>query len=84
MFCSLLNVVEMSELFFSRFIESKLLSSIISLVHNLWNTNLGDKESDDVDESLLGKKTHRTAKCLPLPLINEFVGVLTVLIRHIW
>ncbi|MGH0120512.1 UNVERIFIED_CONTAM: hypothetical protein FKN15_016358 [Acipenser sinensis] len=67
-----------------RFIESKLLSSIISLVHNLWNTNLGDKESDDVDESLLGKKTHRTAKCLPLPLINEFVGVLTVLIRHIW
>ncbi|MGH0140642.1 UNVERIFIED_CONTAM: hypothetical protein FKN15_037365 [Acipenser sinensis] len=71
-------------IFFSRFIESKLLSSIISLVHNLWNTNLGDKESDDADESLLGKKTHRTAKCLPLPLINEFVGVLTVLIRHIW
>ncbi|XP_041128043.1 nucleolar pre-ribosomal-associated protein 1-like [Polyodon spathula] len=67
-----------------RIIENKLLSSIISLVHNLWNTNLGDKENDDSDESLLEKKTHRTAKFLPLPLINEFLGVLTVLIRHIW
>ncbi|XP_067849273.1 nucleolar pre-ribosomal-associated protein 1 isoform X2 [Heptranchias perlo] len=52
-----------------RVLESRLISDLISLLHTLWLTNLGNKE--------------KTQKFLPLLFINEFLYVLTVLIRHI-
>ncbi|XP_067897159.1 nucleolar pre-ribosomal-associated protein 1 isoform X2 [Heterodontus francisci] len=53
-----------------RVLENRLISDLISLLHTLWLTNLGNKE--------------QTQKFLPLLLINEFLYVLIVLIRHIW
>ncbi|XP_066555925.1 nucleolar pre-ribosomal-associated protein 1 [Amia ocellicauda] len=66
-----------------RFIESRILSSLISLVHALWFTNLGEKESKEAEDSTDDKKSLKSPKCLPLPLINEFLCLLTVLLRHI-
>ncbi|XP_069046292.1 nucleolar pre-ribosomal-associated protein 1 [Lepisosteus oculatus] len=65
-----------------RFIESRILSSLISLVHTLWFTNLGDKESRAV-HSAADETPPKTLKCLPLPLIDEFVRLLLAFIRHI-
>ncbi|MBN3325103.1 NPA1P protein, partial [Atractosteus spatula] len=65
-----------------RFIESRILSSLISLVHTLWFTNLGDKESRAV-HSAADETPSKTLKCLPLPLIDEFVRLLLAFIRHI-
>ncbi|XP_072369540.1 nucleolar pre-ribosomal-associated protein 1 [Scyliorhinus torazame] len=53
-----------------RVFERRLIPDLISLLHTLWVTNLGNKE--------------KTKRFMPLPLINEFLYVLTVLIRHIW
>ncbi|XP_078088951.1 nucleolar pre-ribosomal-associated protein 1 isoform X2 [Mustelus asterias] len=53
-----------------RVLEQRLIPDLISLLHTLWFTNLGNKE--------------KTKRFLPLLLINEFLYVLTVLIRHIW
>ncbi|XP_059506193.1 nucleolar pre-ribosomal-associated protein 1 isoform X2 [Stegostoma tigrinum] len=53
-----------------RVLENRLMSDLISLLHTLWFTNLGNKE--------------KTQKFLPLLLIHEFLYVLTVLIQHIW
>ncbi|GCC30464.1 nucleolar pre-ribosomal-associated protein 1 isoform X1 [Chiloscyllium punctatum] len=53
-----------------RVLENKLVSNLISLLHTLWFTNLGNKE--------------KTQKFLPLLLIHDFLYVMTVLIQHIW
>ncbi|XP_078416304.1 nucleolar pre-ribosomal-associated protein 1 isoform X1 [Cetorhinus maximus] len=53
-----------------RVLEDRLISDLTSLLHTLWFTNLGNKE--------------KTRKFLPLLLINEFLYILTVLIRLIW
>uniref|UniRef100_UPI00398EA5A0 nucleolar pre-ribosomal-associated protein 1 isoform X1 n=2 Tax=Pristiophorus japonicus TaxID=55135 RepID=UPI00398EA5A0 len=53
-----------------RVLENRLISDLISLLHTLWRTNLGNKE--------------KTRKFLPLLFINEFLYVLTEMIRHIW
>ncbi|XP_078265733.1 nucleolar pre-ribosomal-associated protein 1 [Rhinoraja longicauda] len=53
-----------------RVLENRLMSDLISLLHTLWLTNLGNKEM--------------TRKFLPVLLINEFLFVLTILIQHIW
>ncbi|XP_059824654.1 nucleolar pre-ribosomal-associated protein 1 [Hypanus sabinus] len=53
-----------------RTLENRLLSNLVSLLHTLWFTNLGNKETNQ--------------KFLPLPLINEFLFVFSLLIQHIW
>nr|XP_060626413.1 nucleolar pre-ribosomal-associated protein 1 isoform X1 [Anolis sagrei ordinatus] len=64
-----------------RFLENKVLNQIISLVHNLWVTNLGDKLK------ALGlphnKEQLVNQKFLPLQFISEFLHILITLLKHI-
>lgn len=69
-----------------RNLDQQLLSAIIDLLHVLWFTNLGQKETP-VDgaktTSSTEEKPQRSGKCLPLPLINEFLCVATTICRHL-
>ncbi|XP_064412934.1 nucleolar pre-ribosomal-associated protein 1 [Latimeria chalumnae] len=64
-----------------RFLETNLLSSLLSLLHSLWTTNLGNKEKPI--DGPVEKERLQTQKFLPLHLINEFLYVLTGLVKHI-
>uniref|UniRef100_A0A8B9M387 URB1 ribosome biogenesis homolog n=1 Tax=Accipiter nisus TaxID=211598 RepID=A0A8B9M387_9AVES len=59
-----------------RFLENKLLNKIISLLHTLWLTNLGDKRE-------VKNQSQENRKFLPIQLVNEFLYVLITLIKHI-
>ncbi|XP_040194806.1 nucleolar pre-ribosomal-associated protein 1 isoform X2 [Rana temporaria] len=66
-----------------RYVENKTLGSLITLVTNLWITNLGNKEKAKSKE---GKKPVGLAvheKLLPIHLVNEIFGVSLVLLKHI-
>ncbi|KAM8903347.1 nucleolar pre-ribosomal-associated protein 1 [Spinachia spinachia] len=69
-----------------RNLDQQLLSSIINLLHVLWFTNLGQKEST-VDEatpsSSMEEKPQSSGKCLPLPLICEFLCVASTISSHL-
>ncbi|XP_069616946.1 nucleolar pre-ribosomal-associated protein 1 isoform X2 [Ranitomeya imitator] len=63
------------------YVENKTLGTVITLLNNLWFTNLGTKgktkskeEQDEVGEQ---------EKFLPLHLVNEMLSVLMILLRHI-
>ncbi|KAJ8368561.1 hypothetical protein SKAU_G00085890 [Synaphobranchus kaupii] len=67
-----------------RYLENRVLCAVIDLVHVLWFTNLGQKESGRWGNTPSdGDPPQGPAKCLPLPLINEFLCVLVALIRHL-
>ncbi|KFQ34461.1 Nucleolar pre-ribosomal-associated protein 1, partial [Mesitornis unicolor] len=59
-----------------RFLENKVLNKIISLLHTLWLTNLGGKRESK-------NQSQENRKFLPIQLVNEFLYVLTTLIKHI-
>ncbi|XP_071994741.1 nucleolar pre-ribosomal-associated protein 1 isoform X2 [Engystomops pustulosus] len=59
------------------YVENKLLGTVITLLHNLWFTNLGNKEKPK------SKGEEEQEKFLPLHLVNEFLSVLLILLRHI-
>ncbi|NXC43094.1 NPA1P protein, partial [Penelope pileata] len=59
-----------------RFLENKLLNKIISLVHTLWLTNAGGKRESK-------KKLQVNRKFLPIQIVNEFLHVLIVSVKHI-
>ncbi|XP_069727208.1 nucleolar pre-ribosomal-associated protein 1 [Phaenicophaeus curvirostris] len=59
-----------------RFLENKLLSKIISLLHTLWITNLPDKKKSK-------NQSQESRKFLPIQLVNEFLYVMIMLIKHI-
>ncbi|NWS71444.1 NPA1P protein, partial [Crotophaga sulcirostris] len=59
-----------------RFLENKLLNRIISLLHTLWLTNLPDKRKSK-------NPSQENRKFLPIQLVNEFLYVMIVLIKHI-
>ncbi|XP_010583629.1 PREDICTED: nucleolar pre-ribosomal-associated protein 1 [Haliaeetus leucocephalus] len=59
-----------------RFLENKLLNKIISLLHTLWLTNLGDKRE-------VKNQSQENRKFLPIQFVNEFLYVLITLIKHI-
>ncbi|XP_030921106.1 nucleolar pre-ribosomal-associated protein 1 [Geospiza fortis] len=59
-----------------RFLENKVIHKIISLVHTLWLTNLGDKRQNK-------NQSWENRKLLPIQLVNEFLCVLVALIKHI-
>ncbi|KAM9358652.1 nucleolar pre-ribosomal-associated protein 1 [Symphorus nematophorus] len=69
-----------------RNLDQQLLSAIIDLLHVLWFTNLGEKEKK-VDgastSSSTEEKTQTSVKCLPLPLISEFLCVASTISRHL-
>ncbi|KAM8976730.1 nucleolar pre-ribosomal-associated protein 1 [Pelodytes ibericus] len=72
----ILNILE------KRYLENKLLANVISLVNNLWLTNLGNKENDlPIETPKDGIQV--MPKLLPLQLVNEFLGVLMALLRHV-
>ncbi|XP_021404254.2 nucleolar pre-ribosomal-associated protein 1 isoform X1 [Lonchura striata] len=59
-----------------RFLENKVINKIISLLHTLWLTNLGDKREDK-------NQSQENRKLLPIQLVNEFLCVLVTLTKHI-
>uniref|UniRef100_A0A8C1RHY7 URB1 ribosome biogenesis homolog n=1 Tax=Cyprinus carpio TaxID=7962 RepID=A0A8C1RHY7_CYPCA len=65
-----------------RFFDSKLLSSVIELLHALWFTNLGNKESKPEANSTTSERPQTSGKCLPLNLVfNQVFAFLLFLIR---
>lgn len=66
--------------------DQQLLSAIIDLLHVLWFTNLGQKEkqADGVKTSSpTEEKPQRSVKCLPLPLISDFLCVASSISRQL-
>ncbi|XP_058490255.1 nucleolar pre-ribosomal-associated protein 1 [Solea solea] len=64
--------------------DPHLLSAVIDLLHALWFTNLGQKEKQvDAAKTSAEEKPQNTAKCLPLPLINEFLCVALTVSKHL-
>ncbi|XP_069492442.1 nucleolar pre-ribosomal-associated protein 1 [Ambystoma mexicanum] len=66
-----------------RFHDNRMLASIVTLLSNLWQTILGDKESDKKSGSLSKKVPQEKQKLLPLQIINEFLHLHVKLIQHI-
>ncbi|KAM6933336.1 nucleolar pre-ribosomal-associated protein 1 [Xenentodon cancila] len=68
-------------------LNQQLLCSIIDLLHMLWFTNLGQKEEKKMDETVTSpsaeEKPGSLVKCLPLPLISDFLCVALAISRHL-
>lgn len=62
-----------------RTVDQQLLSAIIDLFHALWFTILGQKEKQMTKDG----KHQNSVKCLPLPLINDFLCVALAISRHL-
>ncbi|XP_070685256.1 nucleolar pre-ribosomal-associated protein 1 [Pempheris klunzingeri] len=82
--CGLLTwIIQLVE---KRNLDQQLLSTIIDLLHVLWFTNLGQKE-EHVDKgktsSTTEEKPQSPVKCLPIPLISEFLCVALTISRHL-
>lgn len=67
----------------SRFLETRLLSSVISLLQTLWVANLGDKAVEEESQPSQQPRSHEPQKMLALHLVNEFLYVLIVLTKHL-
>ncbi|XP_003797152.1 nucleolar pre-ribosomal-associated protein 1 [Otolemur garnettii] len=67
----------------SKFLETPLLSSVISLLHTLWVTNLGDKQVEWESQPPGQPGSRDPPKMLALHLVNEFLYVLLVLMKHL-
>ncbi|XP_072254270.1 nucleolar pre-ribosomal-associated protein 1 isoform X2 [Pyxicephalus adspersus] len=65
-----------------RYVENKTLGNLITLVNNLWLTNLGNKEKAKPKEKKQDGMAEQE-KFLPIHLVNEIFGVSMVLLRHI-
>nr|XP_019943993.1 PREDICTED: nucleolar pre-ribosomal-associated protein 1 isoform X2 [Paralichthys olivaceus] len=64
--------------------DLRLLSAVIELLHVLWFTNLGQKEKQvDAAKTSAEEKPPSSVKCLPLPLICEFLCATLTISRHI-
>ncbi|KAK2912907.1 nucleolar pre-ribosomal-associated protein 1 isoform X1 [Channa argus] len=70
-----------------RNLDQRLLCAIIDLLHVLWFTNLGQKETQWTEAakttSSTKEKLQSSGKCLPLPLISEFLCVALTISRHL-
>ncbi|XP_075398487.1 nucleolar pre-ribosomal-associated protein 1 [Tenrec ecaudatus] len=67
----------------SRFLETQLLSNVISLVHTLWVTNLGDRVVEAEGRPPRKPRSQAPPKLLALHLIDEFLYVLLALMKHL-
>ncbi|XP_021484142.1 nucleolar pre-ribosomal-associated protein 1 isoform X1 [Meriones unguiculatus] len=67
----------------SRFVETQLLSHMISLLHTLWVTNLGNKAPEDKSQPNCQPGSHESQKMLALHLVSEFLYVLIALTKHL-
>lgn len=60
-------------------VDQQLLSVIIDLLHALWFTILEQNEK----QMTAAEKRQSSVKCLPLPLINDFLCVALTISRHL-
>ncbi|XP_027271372.1 nucleolar pre-ribosomal-associated protein 1 isoform X3 [Cricetulus griseus] len=67
----------------SRFVETQLLSNVISLLHTLWVTNLGNKAPEQGVQPTCQPGSHESQKMLALHIVNEFLYVLMELTKHL-
>ncbi|XP_005638888.1 nucleolar pre-ribosomal-associated protein 1 isoform X1 [Canis lupus familiaris] len=67
----------------SKFLETQLLSNIISLLHTLWVTILGDKGADLEGQPSCRLGSQEPPKLLALHVVNEFLYVLIMLTKHL-
>ncbi|TNN01113.1 hypothetical protein fugu_010495 [Takifugu bimaculatus] len=75
--CGLLTwIIQMAE---RNTVDQQLLSVIIDLLHALWFTILGQNEK----QMTAAEKRQSSVKCLPLPLINDFLCVALTISRHL-
>ncbi|XP_073524409.1 nucleolar pre-ribosomal-associated protein 1 [Phyllobates terribilis] len=63
------------------YVENKTLATVITLLSNLWFTNLGTKGKAKSKEGQ--DEVGEQEKFLPLHLVNEMLSVLMILLRHI-
>ncbi|XP_029027923.2 nucleolar pre-ribosomal-associated protein 1 [Betta splendens] len=70
-----------------RNLDQQLLSSIIDLLHGLWFSNLGQREKQQVEGAQTTSSTkekHQTSvKCLPLPLVGEYLCVASTISKYL-
>ncbi|XP_069563498.1 nucleolar pre-ribosomal-associated protein 1 [Brachyistius frenatus] len=69
-----------------RKLDQQLLGDLIDLLHVLWFTNLGQKENQadgDKTSHSTKEKPQSFMKCLPLPLVSEFLCVASTISRHL-
>ncbi|XP_066226445.1 nucleolar pre-ribosomal-associated protein 1 isoform X1 [Saccopteryx leptura] len=67
----------------SKFLETQLLCNIICLLHTLWVTTLGDRGLEWGSQPPCPPGPQKPPKLLALHLLNEFLYVLLVLVRHL-
>uniref|UniRef100_A0A8C6HE44 URB1 ribosome biogenesis 1 homolog (S. cerevisiae) n=1 Tax=Mus spicilegus TaxID=10103 RepID=A0A8C6HE44_MUSSI len=67
----------------SRFVETQLLSNVISLLHTLWVTNLGNKAPEERNQPPGQVGSHESEKMLALHMVSEFLYVLIALTKHL-
>ncbi|XP_051006192.1 nucleolar pre-ribosomal-associated protein 1 [Acomys russatus] len=67
----------------SRFVETQLLSHVISLLHTLWVTNLGNKAPEEKSQPPGQPGSHEPQKMLALHVVDEFLYVLIALTKHL-
>nr|XP_031314666.1 nucleolar pre-ribosomal-associated protein 1 isoform X2 [Camelus dromedarius] len=70
-------------IFESKFLETPLLSNVISLLHTLWVTNLGDRGAEVGEQPPRSLGSQEPPKLLALHLVNEFLYVLLVLLKQL-
>ncbi|XP_007493354.2 nucleolar pre-ribosomal-associated protein 1 isoform X1 [Monodelphis domestica] len=66
-----------------KFLENQVLSNIISLLHTLWLSNLGNKRMEIQDDHPCELVAPQSPKLLPLQFVNEFLYVMVVLVRYL-
>ncbi|XP_047651428.1 LOW QUALITY PROTEIN: nucleolar pre-ribosomal-associated protein 1 [Phacochoerus africanus] len=67
----------------SKFLETQLLCNVISLLHTLWVTNLGDKGEEVGEQPPCTLGSQEPPKLLALHMVNEFLYVLLALTKHL-
>lgn len=72
-----LNILE------SKFLETELLSNLISLLHTLWVTTLGNREVEAGAQPPCKPGSQEPPKLLALHLVDEFLYILLVLTKHL-
>jgi nucleolar pre-ribosomal-associated protein 1 len=70
-------------LFGFRFLETQLLSNVVSLLHTLWVTNLGDKGMEEESQPPGQPGSREPRKLLALHLITEFLYILIAVMKHL-
>ncbi|XP_021040517.1 nucleolar pre-ribosomal-associated protein 1 [Mus caroli] len=67
----------------SRFVETQLLSNVISLLHTLWVTNLGNRAPEERSQPPRQVGSQESEKMLALHMVSEFLYVLIALAKHL-